>query len=284
MVRHVVLDTDLGTDVDDVLALATLLGSPELQLDGVTTVYGDTLLRARMVSRVASVAGRAVGPVVPGRVEPRSGREVYWAGHEGALMEDLDREQVSSWYDATEVLAASRTVLAIGPLTNLAEALERPHHVIQELVLMGGEFAEGRVEHNIRCDVAAASVVFASGLPTTVIGLDQTTRIHLGKEVLGRFEAAGELGHLLAEEMRVYWKFRDQDYNVPHDPAAVLMLVEPSLFTFASGYITVVPEGPDEGRTDFTADPAGPHRIVTDLDPKAAAGAITARILATCTP
>ncbi|MGH3371399.1 MAG: nucleoside hydrolase, partial [Nocardioidaceae bacterium] len=181
MTQHLVLDTDLGTDVDDVLALATLLGSPELHLDGVTTVYGDTLLRARMVSRVASVAGRAVGPVVPGRGEPRSGRPVYWAGHEGAQLENLDHEQVSSWYDATEVLAAARTVMAIGPLTNVAEALERPDQVIQELVLMGGEFTEGRVEHNIHCDVAAASVVFAAGLPTTVIGLDQTTRIHLGK-------------------------------------------------------------------------------------------------------
>lgn len=280
MVQHVVLDTDLGTDVDDVLALATLLGSPELVLDGVTTVYGDVLLRARMVSRVAAIAGRSVGPVVPGRAEPRSGQPVWWAGHEGALLDGLDREQVSTSYDAAAVLAAAPVVVAIGPLTNVAEALERRDCVPKQLFVMGGEFTAGKAEHNIRSDAAAASAVFAAGQPATVIGLDQTTRLHLGEGVLERFEKAGKFGRLLGAEMRQYWQFMDQDFNVPHDPAAVLMLVDPSLFGVTTGLITVEPEGV----TRFEPDPAGPHRIVTDLDPTAVADRIVTRILAACAP
>ena len=269
-----ILDTDIGSDVDDVLALATILGSPELELRGVTTVYGDTLLRARMVARVAATAGRDVGPIVPGRSETRSGREVWWAGHEGALMPDLDRERVDTAADPIELLASSSTVIPIGPLTNVAEAVERPGHRIEQLCIMGGDFSLSKAEHNIACDIDAAAVVFASEVPAVVVGLDQTTRLRLGSAVVGEIEAAGPLGQLLAAEMRQYWKFSDRDFNVPHDPAAVLMLTDPDLFMFATGRIDVDPAG----FTRFTAG-EGPHRIVADLDTDRVVRRIVDRIL-----
>jgi purine nucleosidase len=269
-----ILDTDIGSDVDDVLALAAILGSPELALAGVTTVYGDVLLRARIVARLAHVAGREVGPVVPGRAETRSGRPVWWAGHEGALMPELEQEQVSE-KDPIAVLAGSSTVLAIGPLTNVAEAVERPGHAIEQISLMGGAFSLEKAEHNIKCDIDAAAAVFSSGVPVTAIGLEQTTRLRLGEAEVAEIEAMGPLGELLGAEIRQYWKFRDQDFNVPHDPAAVVMMVEPDLFTFSTGRVEVAPDG----RTHFTADPTGPHRIVTDLDPTQVARRIVARIL-----
>jgi purine nucleosidase len=275
----VVLDTDIGSDVDDVLALATILGSPELELGGVVTVYGDTLLRARMVARVAGTAGRDVGPIVPGRSEPRSGREVWWAGHEGGLLPDLDCETVDTATDPIDLLAASPTVIAVGPLTNVAEAVERPVRAIEQLCIMGGDFSLAKAEHNITCDVDAAAVVFASDVPATVIGLDQTTRIRLGGAVVAEIEAAGPLGRLLAAEMRQFWKFSAQDSNVPHDPSAVLTLTDPELFTFATGRIEVDPSG----FTRFAAGD-GPHRIVTNLDIERVGRRIVDRILAACSP
>ncbi|MEV6416642.1 nucleoside hydrolase [Kribbella sp. NPDC051718] len=275
MPTSLVLDTDIGTDVDDVLALTAILGSPELALTGVTTVYGDVLLRARMVARIARVAGLDLGPVVPGRGETRSGREVFWAGHEGVLMPDLDREAVGEG-DPIGLLAGSSTVLAIGPLTNLAEAVEVEGHRIDQVFLMGGDFTSGKVEHNIKCDVAAAAVVFGSGVPATVIGLEQTTRLRLDASMLTELEAAGALGELLGGEIRQYWAYRSQDFNVPHDPAAVLTMVEPSLFSFATGRIVV--EG--DGLTRFSVEEGGPHRIVTDLDPVLVARRIVDRMLA----
>jgi purine nucleosidase len=270
-------DTDIGSDVDDVLALATILGSPELELAGVTTVYGDTLLRARMVARVASVAGRSVGPIVAGRSETRSGREVWWAGHEGVLLPDLDREEVAREVDPIQLLAGSGTVIAVGPLTNVAEAVERLGHRIEQLYVMGGDFSLATAEHNIKCDADAAAVVFAAGVPATVIGIDQTTRIRLGAEVVATIEKAGPLGGLLAGEMRQFWKFMATDSNVPHDPAAVLMLTDPDLFTFTTGRIEV-----DEAGFTRLSPGGGPHHIVSDLDTERVAQRILDRILTAC--
>lgn len=278
MTTSLVLDTDIGTDVDDVLALATILGAPELRLAGVTTVYGDVLLRARMVARVAAVAGREVGPIVPGRAETRSGREVWWAGHEGALLADLDREKVATDLDAIQLLAASSSVAAIGPLTNLAEAVEQTGHGIGQVWLMGGEFRQAKVEHNIKCDVDAAVAVFESGVAATVIGLEQTARLRLDARLLAEVETAGELGALLAAEIRQYWTVRGQDSNSPHDPAAILMLTDPDLFTFATGRITV----DTSGLSHFTPAADGPHRIVTNLDPDQVARRIVDRMLTAC--
>ena len=271
-----ILDTDIGTDVDDVLALAVILGSPELELAGVTTVYGDVLLRARMVARVAGVAGRDVGPIVPGRGETRSGREVWWAGHEGALLPDLEKEQVDADTDAVALLAASPTVLAVEPLTNVAEAVEHPAARIEQLYLMGGDYSLENDEHNIKSDISAAAAVFASGVPVTAIGLEQTTRLRLGGAVVAEIEAAGELGRLLGAEMRQFWKFSAADSNAPHDPAAALMMVEPELFTFDTGRVEV----DAAGLTHFTAAADGPHRIVTDQDTDRVARRIVDRILA----
>ena len=83
------LDTDIGSDVDDSLALAMILGSPHLGLQIVTTVYGDTAFQARIVHRAYALAGRSPPPIAAGARETRSGKPVWWAGHEGALMADL---------------------------------------------------------------------------------------------------------------------------------------------------------------------------------------------------
>src|SRR3954447_11669552 len=83
MRRPVLLDTDIGTDVDDLLALALLVGAPEVQLIGVTTVYGDTVLRARMTRLVLDQMERRAVPIGIGARETLTGRPVWWAGHEG---------------------------------------------------------------------------------------------------------------------------------------------------------------------------------------------------------
>ena len=118
------LDTDIGSDVDDLMALAMVLGSADMSLRAVTTVYGDTLLRARIVRRAYGVAGRSAPPVAAGAQETRSGRPVWWAGHEGALMPDLASEAVDENLDAMALLRASTVIEAVGPLTNVADALE----------------------------------------------------------------------------------------------------------------------------------------------------------------
>src|SRR3954447_20009545 len=184
---NLILDTDIGTDVDDALALAPILGSPELALGGISTVYGDTRLRAQLARRYTKTAGYDAGlPIAAGLEKTRSGKDVWWAGHEGKLFPDLDQEVVDD--DGVALLVRSVAahpgqvdVLAIGPLTNIAAVLDADPEFesnVRRLVIMGGDFrAEGRIaEHNFTSDVAAAQRVFASRLDIVVGGLDLTLR------------------------------------------------------------------------------------------------------------
>lgn len=275
-VHEFVLDTDIGTDVDDLLALSMALGSPELGIRAVTTVYGDVALRARIVAKAYAVAGRPRPAIAPGLTETLSGREVWWPGHEGASIDDLDAQTYRSDINAIDLLAGARLIAAIGPLTNVAAAAVRAGQRIGQIVMMGGEFSAGVVEHNIRCDVDAARVVFASGVPVVAVGLEQTERVRLGRHELERIETAGSLGALIGEEMKRFWQFAEQDYNVPHDPIALLTIARPDLFQVTSGTITVT----EDGATHFSAHPDGIHSIVTDMDTDAVSGEITRRILA----
>jgi purine nucleosidase len=266
------LDTDIGSDVDDLLALAMVLGSPEVTLRAVTTVYGDTLLRARMVRRTYAIAGRPAPPIAAGARETRSGRPVWWAGHEGVLMPDLESEAIDEALDATALLGASPVVAAVGPLTNVADALEGPHR-IQRLVLMGGDITSCQPEHNISCDVAAAQEVFAAGIPAVVTGIDQTRRVVLSEAEVETIQASGPLGALLAAEIGQYraWLGRP---NSPHDPIAVLAAVRPELFTFARGWVRV----DSDGVTSLDRHDDGPHQMVVDLDATGVAQQVLRRI------
>jgi purine nucleosidase len=275
----IALDTDIGSDVDDLLAIAVILGSPELRVGAVTTVYGDVDLRARIVARAFAAAGRAAPPITPGRATTRSGREVWWAGHEGSTMANLDDQSYSPSPSAIGDLAHSEHVVTIGPLTNLAEALEQPGHGIREITMMGGAF-DGRTEHNIRSDAAAADVVFRSGVEITTVGVEQTERV--GFSSRGLTGLRGELGRLLEAEVRHYWTFTEQDRNTPHDPIAILMLTSPQLFRFDRGHISVETTGANEGLIRFRRDPEGRHRIVSDLDVIAVEREIDKRLRAAC--
>ena len=92
--RPVIFDTDIGTDVDDILALVLLAKAPELNLLGVTTVYGDTNFRAKIARRTTQMLGRNDLKIVPGEGRPRSGRQVHWAGHEGEGIPNLDAVEI----------------------------------------------------------------------------------------------------------------------------------------------------------------------------------------------
>lgn len=266
------LDTDIGSDVDDLLALAMVLGSPELNLKAVATVYGDTLLRARMVRRAYATAQHPVPPIAAGARESRSGRPVWWAGHEGVLMPDLAAEPVDEALNATTMLRASEVVAAVGPLTNVADALDGPHG-IEQLVIMGGDLTSGKPEHNIVCDVTAAQAVFAAGVPALVTGIDQTSRVVLDDADITAIERSGALGALLAAEIRQFRTWLGKP-NSPHDPIAILAVVRPDLFAFARGSLRV----DAEGITSLDRHDDGPHQMAIDLEPEAVAQEVVSRI------
>ncbi len=272
MAHRVVLDTDIGSDVDDALALGMLLGSPEVELVAVTTVYGDTTLRARLARRLIGLAG-AEAPCYAGARETLTGRPVWWAGHEGALYDDLDAELVAPGPAVDFLVEAARReggldVIAIGPLTNIAAAIEAADDFrrnVRHLTVMGGNFADREPEHNIRSDPEAARIVFGSGIPATICGLEITTQVRLDTAGVARIAAAGQLGSALAAEVDQYWKFTGQPYNVPHDPVAALTLLRPDLFETAPVDVSVSVDEP-VGVSVATPSPASAVRVVTAVD------------------
>jgi purine nucleosidase len=240
MAHRVMLDTDIGSDVDDALALAMLFGAADVELLGVTTVYGDVDVRSRIARRLARLAGHDGLPVAPGAERPLSGAEPWWAGFEGQLYADLGSEVFMEDVRAADFLtqtAASRPgeveIVAIGPLTNIAAAIRAdPAFVgnVARLYVMGGRFdTHESAEHNFACDAVAAAEVFASGIPVTVAGLEITTQVRIGPDHLVTIAAAGALGRQLEAEVHQWWQYTAHQWNHPHDPIAVLAMLRPDL-------------------------------------------------------
>ncbi len=297
---RVVLDTDIGTDVDDLLALTMLLGAARVELVAVTTVYGDTVLRARLARRICELAGEPDVPVVPGLGEPLSGAPVWWAGHEGTDVPGLASTQLDA--SSEEVpnllarLAAARRgqldVLAIGPLTNIATAvLRHPTFArdLRHLWIMGGSFREGTLglsrqrEHNFASDALAASIVLQSRIPTTICGLDATLKTRLGPEVAEALEQRGELGQLIAAQLRGWSAFTGQlQGEPPHDAVAVLTKMTPALFEFTAADVAVIGDGPQAGVSAAISAAASPVRVVTGVNGVRASRVVLEALIHAC--
>jgi len=274
--RHVILDTDIGTDVDDLLALVFLAHVPELSLRGVTTVYGDTLLRARIAATAWQHTGNPEIPIVSGATDPLSGRQIFWCGHEGEGIPSLETASVDLSRTAEQFLIQNShlfpgelEILAIGPLTNIAKAiLGDPGFVsrIKRLYLMGGAYWLDYSEHNIECDNVAAQIVFDSGMPITAIGLDVTLRISLTERELPYItQLPSGLGPLLEKQIRIWWKYLGVNRNHPHDPLAALAMVRPDLFSFENCEIRVDIGQELAGRVKRFNNPNGNVRAAFDL-------------------
>ncbi|MEQ7010465.1 nucleoside hydrolase [Actinopolymorpha sp. B17G11] len=253
--HRVILDTDIGSDVDDALALAMLFGATDIELLGVTTVYGDVDLRARIARRLARLAGHDGLAVASGAERPLSGAEAWWAGFEGQLYSDLGGEVFMEDVTAAEFLAQTAAdipgeldVVAVGPLTNLAAAIRTdPAFVsnVRRVYVMGGRFdVREQAEHNFKCDAEAAAEVFASGIPVTVVGLEITTRARIGPDELAPIAAAGALGRQIEAEVHQWWQYTEHQWNHPHDPIAVLAMLRPDLLGLTGPVrVRVEPEG-----------------------------------------
>ena len=249
MATPLILDCDPGHD--DAIALLLALGSPELDLLGVTTTYGNQTLEKTTANalRVLELAGRSEVPVAAGAAAPLE-RELVVAAHvhgesglDGPTLPAPSVEPFST--DAVEWMAgavadASRpvTLVPTGPLTNVARFLEE-HGTdgIQRIVLMGGAIAEGNMtpaaEFNIWADPEAAQAVFHAGLDLTMIGLDVTHKAVTGPDMQRRLREAGSIGVFVAELVDFFAMYHRRTYGwegAPiHDAVAVAHVLRPGL-------------------------------------------------------
>ena len=271
--RKVILDTDPG--VDDAMAVVFALRSPALQVLGITTVYGnaDVELTTANALRMVELVGRDV-PVARGAarplVRPRAPSPDFVHGKDG--LGDVGappptEEPIGTSAAELIVTTARRypgevTLVAVGPLTNLALALAlepRLPALVKEVILMGGSASAGGnvtpvAEANIWGDPHAADLVFAAPWSVTMVGLDVTTRLRLEDDRLLRMARRDpRVGEFLYRTSRFYKRFHESTGVTGgiyvHDPSAVAYAIDRALFSTEQARVRVVTEGIAAGQT-----------------------------------
>lgn len=273
MTQRIIIDTDPG--IDDAMAILFAFRSPELQVAGLTSIFGNVsaergALNALTLCQLAGISVPvAQGATVPLAMAPRPHSD-YVHGSDG--FGNIDWPQAEGTIDSrsaaqfiVETVHANPhevTLIALGPLTNLALALELDPSIaglVKEVVLMGGAVHEtGNVspvaEANIINDPHAADRVFGADWPVTMIGLDVTHQVLLKTSVLARIEAANpEQGGFLNKAAQHYFDFYRGAMGIDgcyfHDAATIAYVLDPSLFGCRHGRIRVATDGLALGQT-----------------------------------
>lgn len=266
MPRPLVIDCDPGHD--DAFALLVAVARPELDLRAVTTVggNGDLAKVTENARRVLTMAGASRIPVGAGADRPLAGElEPSVEVHGESALDGAELPEPEAPLDErgatgllVDILLASEapvTVVATGPLTNVATLLEERPDVrrsIAEIVLMGGSADTGNTtplaEFNIWTDPEAAQIVFGSGLPLTMHGLNLTHQALATPDVRARLRGFGtRLGSVgadwlefFASTYRELWGFESPPV---HDPCTVVELAEPGTVTFREAFVAIETRG-----------------------------------------
>ncbi|WP_423732398.1 pyrimidine-specific ribonucleoside hydrolase RihA [Hafnia paralvei] len=263
----IILDCDPGHD--DAIALILALASPELELKAVTTSAGnqtpDKTLRNAL--RILTLLQRSDIPVAGGAVKPLM-RELIIAdnvhGESGLDGPELPEpsfapQTCNAVALIAQTLRASQqpvTVVATGPLTNIALLLtSHPelHAKISRIVIMGGAAMLGNwtpaAEFNIYVDPEAAEIVFQSGLPIVMAGLDVTHRAQIMSEDIERFRQLGNpVAGVVADLLDFFMEYHKQEkwgfQGAPlHDPCTIAWLIKPEIFTCVDRWVGVETQG-----------------------------------------
>jgi purine nucleosidase len=187
--EKIIIDTDIGDDVDDAFALALAVQSPELEILGVTTTFGDTEARAKITDRFLGEIGRAEIPVLAGKPTATKNPMSQKPYGTGRFIKASHGDAVDFLLDQIRKHPGKITLIAIGPLMNVGAAIDKDAATFRKLkrvVLMGGSVRRGygdlgytppvppMPEWNILNDIPSAQKLFTSGVPLFVMPLDST--------------------------------------------------------------------------------------------------------------
>jgi len=274
----ILFDTDIGSDLDDAVALAYLLAEPRCDLLGITTVSGDVLMRARLASVLCKTVQKDI-PIRIGSSDRVDGPTRQPMVPQNRVLTEWDHDSNFSDQSANEFIASTVrsnpgeiVMLAVGPLTNIAQLfVDHPDvpPLLKSLQIMGGRFMESdelpASEWNIHCDPAAAEIVYGADVQLhTSIGLDVTYQV-----VMDSMQVKGRFQHPLLTpvyEMSKIW-FEDRPLLRFHDPLAAVAIFDPSVCDYTTGTISVKRgEGRSDGVTRWHSGNPGSHRIASQVD------------------
>lgn len=276
--RKLIIDCDPG--IDDAIAIVAAMQHPGFEILGITTTFGNATLEqaTKNTLRIVELSGRKI-PVYRGAGKPLRvplepppdfvhGKDGLGNTHQPEPSTKPQNKSAARFLaDMAKAHPGEITILAIGRLTNLAEAIKLDSNFVRnvrEVVSMGGAlYVPGNVspvaEANIGGDPHAADLVVTSPWKVTLIGLDVTTSVRLNEEVLSRVKVRNQrFGPFLYSISRFYEEFHRNIAQVTggfyvHDPSAVVYLLAPELFKMKEGPLRVVREGIAIGQTIMAA-------------------------------
>lgn len=284
----VLLDTDIGSDIDDAVCLAHLLAEPRCELLGVTTVTGQPQLRAALADAVCRAGGRGDVAIHAGTESALLGPTPQPDVPQATVLDRFEHRPRDEFAANTAVTflrdqitanPGEVTLLAIGPLTNvglLFATYPETASKLGALMLMGGVFSNrtpgaGPQEWNVSCDPDAAAIVYRTAPQShRSVGLDVTMQCRLDSTAaIDRFNDAGGALEVVAAATEV-WATKARDV-VFHDPLAGVAVFEPDVCTWTAGRVSVeLASRRYRGATAFDAGRDGsPHEVASDVDPDA---------------
>jgi len=261
--EKVIIDTDIGDDIDDAFAVALALRSPELQILGITTTFGDTETRAKLLDRFLAEVGRPEISVAAGAPSPPKStltqRRYAEAGH---YAKPSHPDAVAFLLEQIRRYPGQITLIAIGPLMNVGAAINKDPATfgkLKRVIIMGGSIKRGygdlgfgppqppQPEWNILNDVPSAQKLFAAGVPLFVMPLDST---QLKMDEVKRAFLFSR-GTPLTDALTLLYHQWGQETPTLFDPMTIAFLVDPRLCPVQPMHIRVDEEG-------FTRPESGP--------------------------
>jgi inosine-uridine nucleoside N-ribohydrolase len=295
--RNIIVDTDAGTD--DMMALAFLLSRSDVNIEAITVANGLAHVQAgaRNILRLLDYAGKPNIPVYVGRETPLSGSNAFpatWRVTSDAMpgtnlpQTALKPEpEPASSYLARRLKITTRpiSILALGPLTNIAEALAtlpRGAYPVDDMVIMGGavrvkgNLTGGNIlaendsaEWNIYIDPTAARTVFQSGLRFRLVPLDACNKVPVDTAFLDDFNkrAKSQLGKFVFALLESSRSLMAAHIFYAWDPLAAVALINPAVLKISSVALDVVDKAPELGRTREDASARNMVRVALDAEP-----------------
>jgi inosine-uridine nucleoside N-ribohydrolase len=257
-VASIIIDTDIGTDIDDAYALAMAIKGG-LQISGISTVSGDTLKRGRIAKKMLVLEGKGDVPVFAGKKSHALLTHDHWVRESEILdvHQDVDAMIEHYWHAIEQQRAGRMQIVAIGPLSNIAATRERDVNRFDDrvqLLMMGGSFHRGYLglritmpEYNIVHDRAAARAILSSRVPIRIVPLDVTARLGLSRDDIASLASRAGENTLVRGLVDMTEMFRSSLFGhrlpILFDPATIVPLLDPAILSFTSMPVEVTRGG-----------------------------------------
>lgn len=278
--QKILLDTDIGTDIDDAVCLAYLLANPECRLLGITTVTGEPEKRAMLASALCRHAGKDI-PIFPGAEQPMVVPLKQKVAQQASRLGRWSHATTFPRGEAVEFLRTTIrenpgeiTLLTIGPLTNIGLLFSVDPEVpqlLRGLVMMCGRFRDpipdgyGPLEWNAIGDPHATAIVYRSPVARLrSVGIDVTHKVFRSAvDFRERYRPVDLMAPVL--EFAEEW-FNEWPGTTYHDPLAAATIFGGNICRFDQGAVSVDLVPPEEGLTRWTVKDNGPHEIAVSVD------------------